>query len=116
MVSNNRFLFFIIEIYTHEFHFNFFHSQLSSDAGENYAIEVTDTSTVKLFEGLPFTTQGGNIYLSSSDDAIAMMEEYQATLGRGVKKSSFSKTLRNKIDKTIREKAIKFFRYQGVTL
>lgn len=116
MVSNNRFLFFIIEIYTHEFHFNFFHSRLSSDAGENYAIEITDTSTVKLFEGLPFTTQGGNIYLSSSDDAVAMMEEYQATLGRGVKKSSFSKTLRNKIDKTIREKAIKFLRYQGFTL
>ena len=39
-----------------------------------------------------------------------MMEEYQASLGRDLKDSHFSKTLRNKIDKAIREKAIKFLR------
>lgn len=39
-----------------------------------------------------------------------LTEDYQAALGRNSKNTIFSKTLRNKVDKAIRDKAIKFLR------
>ena len=97
-------------IQENNFNFNFFHSQLSDDVSENYEIEITDTSVLKLFNSLPITALGGKIWLADESDAIAMTEDYQAFLGCNSKSTIFSKTLRNKIDKTIREKAIKFLR------
>lgn len=97
-------------IQENDFNFNFFHSQLSDDVSENYEIEVTDTSVLKLFDSLPVTALGGKIWLANESDAIAMMEDYQAALGRNSKNTIFSKTLRNKVDKAIRDKAIKFLR------
>lgn len=97
-------------IQENDFNFNFFHSQLSDDVSENYEIEVTDTSVLKLFDSLPVNALGGKIWLANESDAIAMMEDYQAALGRNSKNTIFSKTLRNKVDKAIRDKAIKFLR------
>lgn len=91
-----------------DFNFNFFHSQLSDDVSENYEIEITDTSVLKLFDSLPIKALGGKIWLANENEAIAMMEDYHASLGRDSKNAVFSKTLRDKLDKAIREKAVKF--------